>query len=123
MTVTPGTWSPSIAGSPLESFLRSPAAAVVPPVRHQADLYVALQRPNGQLLFCRSFQPTQTPWLTDFSVSPSLEVFDFELINELIDDEPGGSYSWFAAMVPVGGDPMDPAALLSLDDASTSLNK
>ena len=87
------------------------------------DLYIAVRTPAGQLLFYPSFQPVQAPWQPDFSLSPSLEVFDVELLSEVIDTEPGGSYNWFAVMVPPGGDPTDPAQRLSLDNARATLNK
>lgn len=102
----------------LQMSLVSPFASTT-----NVDLYVALRHPSGQLLFYPSFEPVQAPWLADFSLTPTTAIFDSELLNELIDTEPGGFYNWFAAMVPPGGDPTDPSARLSFDSAPTSLNK
>lgn len=67
-----------------------------------ADLYVALQLPNGTLFFLQgdgSFTPGVRPFRRNWTVVPSNEQLFRYTFNGL---EPSGSYTWLAALTEAG---------------------
>lgn len=70
-----------------------------------ADVYVALQLPNGSFLYWQtggSFTPVQAPALSSWTVSAfSNQIFSYTFSGA----EPPGAYTWYAALVTPGMPP------------------
>jgi subtilisin family serine protease len=81
------------------------------------DAYVAVQTPGGQLLFFPGFGITPVPYISNYSVAPLLEVFDFNILSYAFGSEAPGNYNWFSVLTPPGADPLNPANRVSLDAA------
>lgn len=76
---------------------------------HRVDLWVAIELPNGQLLFMTEnpFEPfsiNQQPFKSSLDTSQTTHrVLEFEVIPTLL----GGSYNFYAVYVKQGKNPMD----------------
>lgn len=93
--------------------------------RIQHNSYVAVSvPPNGELFFYdgAGFFATPVPFATDYLVSPLVEIFDHTMLAYTFNAETSGNYVWYSALVPPGGDPLDPADWLSLDSAPFQKN-
>lgn len=87
-----------------------------------ADVYVAVSIPGGQLLFFPGFGTTPVPFAANFSIAPLLEIVDFLMLSFPFGGEPAGNYTWYTVLTMAGASPLNPANWLSLDDAPFQKN-
>ncbi|HUT04124.1 MAG TPA: PQQ-binding-like beta-propeller repeat protein [bacterium] len=60
------------------------------------DLYVALQMPDGSLLFAPGLSPALTPCLDNYELPMHADVWPVRLFSSRLSSFPAGRYTWFA---------------------------
>ncbi len=68
----------------------------------QLDLYVAVELPDGRLLFGPDWTPAMTPLVPNLEVPIGLNIKDLPLVELDLAGVPEGSYRWFAACTHAG---------------------
>jgi hypothetical protein len=84
------------------------------------DLYVGIQPPSGGPRFYPDFGTTPVPFVSNGSMVPLLEVFDFNIFTHTLgtgENVSSGDYTWFTVLTSPGADPYDDGNWLSFDEA------
>jgi len=66
------------------------------------DLYVAIETPDGELLFYPGFGTSWSCFLPGLHIEAETAVENYQLFSLTVPDLPAGIYRWFAACTDAG---------------------